>query len=183
MTSDRHLQEPAEEVLERSCNFAPSPDWDNKRDRMQRVVTFTEQRHFLSLARAHGEDELQKKITDANRFHIRLTNMIRDADPTSKIMMTHYRRHYANGSTQALADLLLNICFCRNTMSRSFLKLCEQGEAPWLHIENDRITDASAKAVDEVYLKRGAVSSVACSSPAYYDRSTVRNAVVHARRG
>ncbi len=36
MTSDYHLQELAERVLERSHNFAPSADWDNKEARMQR---------------------------------------------------------------------------------------------------------------------------------------------------
>ena len=32
--SDLHLQEAAEEVLERSCNYAPDGEWDNKQDRM-----------------------------------------------------------------------------------------------------------------------------------------------------
>ena len=54
-----------------------SPDWDNKEDRMRRVVSFMEMRHYLSLARQHGEVDLGKRITDYNRFHIRLTNMLR----------------------------------------------------------------------------------------------------------
>ena len=35
-----------------------------------------EQRHYLALARQHGESELAKKITEANRFYVRLTNMV-----------------------------------------------------------------------------------------------------------
>ncbi len=84
MTSDRHLQESAEDVLERSMNFAPDGEWDTKESRSQRVVTFMEQRHYLALARQHGETDLAKKITDANRFLMRLTNMVRTIDPTSK---------------------------------------------------------------------------------------------------
>ena len=34
-----------------------------------------EQRHYLSLARKHNETELATRITNANRFLIRLTNM------------------------------------------------------------------------------------------------------------
>ena len=73
--SDRHLQEPAEDVLERSMNFAPEAEWDTKASRMARVVQFMEQRHYLALARQRGEADLAKKITDTNRFYVRLTNM------------------------------------------------------------------------------------------------------------
>jgi len=76
MTSALHLQEPAEAVLERMMNFAPDGQWTDKESRMQRVVKFMEQRHFLSLARGHGETDLAKRITEQNRFLIRLTNMI-----------------------------------------------------------------------------------------------------------
>ena len=38
MTSDRHLQEAPEEVLERSMNFAPDGEWDTQESRMQRVL-------------------------------------------------------------------------------------------------------------------------------------------------
>ena len=86
MTSDLHLQEPPEDVLERSMNFAPDGEWDSKENRMQRVVTFMEQRHYLALARQHGETDLTKKITDANRFLVRLTNIVRSMDPTTKIV-------------------------------------------------------------------------------------------------
>ena len=43
-SSDLHLQEPAEAVLERSMNFAPSGEWDTKSARMHRILTFMEQR-------------------------------------------------------------------------------------------------------------------------------------------
>ena len=76
-TSDYHLQECPEDVLERSLNFVPEPEWDNKVARMQRIVTFMEQRHYLALARQHDEVDLAKQITDVNHFHVRLTNMVR----------------------------------------------------------------------------------------------------------
>ena len=44
--------------------------------RNQRVLTFMEMRHYLSLARKHDEIDLQKKITDANHFYVRITNMV-----------------------------------------------------------------------------------------------------------
>ena len=87
--ADLHLQEAPEDVLERSKNFAPDSDWDTLESRMQRVVTFMEQRHYLALARMHGETELAKIITTVNHFHIRLTNMIRALDPTTKICLDH----------------------------------------------------------------------------------------------
>ncbi len=111
-----------------------------------------EMQHFLSLARTQGEEDLAKRITH-NRFHIRLAGMIRESDPTSKILLAHYPAHRGDGSAQSLADLLINVCFCRNTMSREFVKLCEQGGAPWLRIESNRLTEASKKAANEVYLK------------------------------
>ena len=58
MTSDRHLQEVPAAVLERSMNFAPDGEWDTKECRMDRVINFMEQRHYLALARQHGEEEL-----------------------------------------------------------------------------------------------------------------------------
>ena len=78
-TSDAHLQEDPDDVLERSFNFSPEPQWENKDARMQRIVTFMEQRHYLALARQHEEVDLAKQITDANHFHVRLTNMVRDS--------------------------------------------------------------------------------------------------------
>ena len=70
MVSDRNLQEDPTAVLERSNNFAPDGDWDTKACRMDRVIKFMEQRHYLALARQHGEHDLAQKITDANRFYL-----------------------------------------------------------------------------------------------------------------
>ena len=67
MTSDRHLQEDAATVLERSMNFAPDGEWDTKECRMQRVVTFMEQGFYLALARQHDELELPKQIEEVNQ--------------------------------------------------------------------------------------------------------------------
>ena len=78
-TSDAHLQEDPDDVLERSFNFSPEPQWENRSARMQRIVTFMEQRHNLALARQHDELDLAKQITDVNHFHVRLTNMVRDS--------------------------------------------------------------------------------------------------------
>ena len=60
-------------------------------------------------ARQHGEDDLAKKLTDVNHFHVRLTNMVRSMDPTSKVFLAHYDAHYKNGSLESLADLIVNI--------------------------------------------------------------------------
>ena len=54
-TSDSHLQENPEDVLERAQNFAPLPPFDTMEARNQRVLQFMEQRHYLSLARKHDE--------------------------------------------------------------------------------------------------------------------------------
>ena len=47
MTSDLHLQEPAEDVLERSMNFVADGQWCTRERRMKRVVTFMEQRRWV----------------------------------------------------------------------------------------------------------------------------------------
>ena len=60
-TNDLFLQEAAEDVLERSQNFAPDGQWDTKEIRMHRILTFMEQRHYLALARTYGEAVLAKK--------------------------------------------------------------------------------------------------------------------------
>ena len=155
MTTDLHLQEKPEDVLERSCNFAPDGDWDTKESRMQRVVTFMEQRRYLALARQHDEKVLAQKITDANHFYVRLTNMVRAIDPTSEILLSHYARHFTAGSTGALADLILNIMFLRNTMSKEVIKMCGQGKMPWLTAEAGCVSEDSKRAVDEVFLALG----------------------------
>ena len=89
MTSDVHLQEPPEDVLERSMNFVADGFWVTRERRMRRMLTFMEQRHYLALARQHGELDLAKRITQANRFLVRLTNMIRITDPTSQTILVH----------------------------------------------------------------------------------------------
>ena len=122
---------------------------------MQRVVTFMEQRHYLALARQHDEKELARKITDANHFYVRLTNMVRAIDPTSEILLSHYARHFTAGSTGALADLILNIMFLRNTMSKEVIKMCGQGKMPWLTAEAGCVSEDSKRAVDEVFLALG----------------------------
>lgn len=149
--SDRHLQEPAEDVLDRSMNFAPGPDWDDVESRQQRVVTFMEQRHYLTLARQHGEVELAKKLTTQNAFHIRITNMVRSLDPTSKTFLAHYARHYKDPGS--LADLLLNVMVLRNTMSKEMVKLCELGKIPWLTLESGNVSQKSKKDIDEIFLR------------------------------
>ena len=68
MTSDLLLQEKPREVLERSRNFVADGNWCTRERRMMRVVNFMEQRHYLTLARQHGEVSLAKRITDQNRF-------------------------------------------------------------------------------------------------------------------
>lgn len=159
-TSDHHLQEDPAAVLERSCDFAPDVGWCNKDDRMERVVTFMEMRHFLSLARQYDETELAKKLTEANRFYVRLTNMVRNHDPTSRTFLKHYAQHYKPRPAQQqdadvegeLAELLVNIVFARNTMSKEIVQLCEEGKLPWLRLEGGRISEDSKNAVDEVFL-------------------------------
>ena len=76
-------------------------------------------------------------------------------DPTSQILLKHYRDNYSNGSLQSTADLIVNIMFLRNTMSREMVRLCALGEMPWLKVENGKLTQASKQACDEAYLKLG----------------------------
>ena len=77
-------------------------------------------------------------------------------DPTSKILFKHYRDNYSNGSLQSTADLIVNIMFLRNTMSREMVKLCSLGEMPWLKVnETGKLTEESKRACDDVYLKLG----------------------------
>ena len=90
---------------------------------MQRVVTFMEQRHYLALARMHGGTDLAKRITTANHFHARLTNMIRSMDPTTKIFLKHYEEHYKSGNMDDLANLIFNIVWLRNSMSKEVVKM------------------------------------------------------------
>ena len=47
MTSDVHLQEDPQEVLERSMNFVADRQWITRERRRKRVVTFMEQRRWV----------------------------------------------------------------------------------------------------------------------------------------
>ena len=114
-----------------------------------------EQRHYLSLARQHDEADLAQKITHQNHFFVRLTNMVRAVDPTSKILLKHYRDNYSNGSQRSLADLIMNIMYLRNTMSRDIVKSCEQGKMPWLKVEGGRLSESSKRDVDNLFLALG----------------------------
>ena len=154
MTSDVHLREPAEDVLERSMNFVADGQWCTRERRMKRVLTFMEQRHYLALARMHGEVSLAKRITDDNRFLLRLTNMVRTSDPTSRTLINHCAANYAKEGD--LGNLIVNIMFLRNTMSRQTVKLCEKGgRMPWIRVERGRVVEESKQALGEVYMKLG----------------------------
>ena len=56
--------------------MAPPGEWCTEKARLEHVLSFMETRHFLSLARMHGEAELAKRITGTMHFYIRLTNMV-----------------------------------------------------------------------------------------------------------
>ena len=120
---------------------------------MQRVLTFVEQRHYLSLARNYGEAELARRITDVNAFKIRLTNMIRSQDYTSKILLQHYAKHFIKDSPDGFSSLICNIMFLRNTMSKEVVKMCANGAIPWVQIENGLVTTASKDALDGLFLQ------------------------------
>ena len=50
----------------------------------------------------------------------------------------------------------MNIVFARNTMSAEIIKAIEEGhQFPWLRVENGKLTEASKKAADEMFLKLG----------------------------
>ncbi len=38
-----------------------------------------------------------------------LTNMVRESDPTSKILIAHYNKHFKNGGVDSLADLIASL--------------------------------------------------------------------------
>ena len=58
-------------------NFAPDGGpFETQESRQRHVLTFMEMRHFLALARQYGETELAQRITDVNKFYVRLTNMV-----------------------------------------------------------------------------------------------------------
>ncbi len=39
-----------------------------------------------------------------------LTNMVRETDPTSKILLAHYNKHFKNDGVDSLADLIASLC-------------------------------------------------------------------------
>ena len=122
---------------------------------MQRIVTFMEQRHYLALARRHGETDLASRLTTVNHFHVRLTNMVRSMDPVSNIFFKHYAANYKAGHVDELASLILNIVWLRNSMSKEVVKMVEEGQMPWMHLDKGKITDSSKKAMDDVFLALG----------------------------
>ena len=74
-------------------------------------------------------------------------------DPTSKILLGHYGRHYQPGAN--LADLIFNIVFVRNTMSKEVVKMCEEGRLPWLRVEHGQVTEQSKADADTMFLALG----------------------------
>ena len=136
-------------------NFLPDGEWGTKECRNEGVLKFMEQRHYLSLARQHGEEELTEKITRGNRFFVRSTNMVRSTDPTIKILLSHYGRHYKRGEPGSLADLIFIIVFVRSTMSKEIVKICAEEQTPWLHVEQGKVAEQSNKYADAMFLALG----------------------------
>ena len=81
--------------------------------------------------------------------------MVRSVDPTSQILLAHYRQHYTPGCPDALATLILNIMFVRNTMSKEVVTLCKQGQLPWLERDRGKVAEASKKEADQLFLSLG----------------------------
>ena len=74
-------------------------------------------------------------------------------DPTSKTVLHHYRVHQGT-DIDGLADLLLNVLFLRNTMSKELICLVDMGGVPWLRLDADgKVSEASKRAIDETFLK------------------------------
>ena len=50
-----------------------------------------------------------------------ITNMVREADPTSKITIQHYRANFPDeADVHKLADLIINIIFLRTPCPRKW---------------------------------------------------------------
>jgi len=82
--------------------------------------------------------------------------MVRVTDPTSQTLLTHFAANYIRECD--LANLIMNIMFLRNTMSRQVVKWCLEGGMPWIRVEHGRIVEESQHALTEVFLKlNGAV--------------------------
>ena len=79
---------------------------------------------------------------------------VRSLDPTSKAALQHYAKHQRTDSVEGLAELLLNICFVRNAMSKDLIQLVEMGAAPWLCLDpSGAVAEASKGAADETFLR------------------------------
>ena len=90
-------------------------------------------KNFGSLVQSHVETYLANRITDQNRFLIRLTNISRGNDLTMETLMSHYARHYRPNETgNGLEDLLLNVVFVRNSISKKIVKMYGISSLPWL---------------------------------------------------
>ena len=77
---------------------------------------------------------------------------VRNDDPTSRVLLAHYATHMCTVSADGIAELLLNITFLRNTMSKEMVKLCASGAVPWLRLHSGRITEASKEGADNMFL-------------------------------
>ena len=152
-------QESPDAVLWRSGNFAPQEPFDTKPKRRRRVLDFIEARHALSVARQHEDEALQEAIKEKMRFHIRLTNIFREADPTSRLLFQHYRRHFTDAtdgvSTAHILELVVNVAFCFGTMGLHAVRMLQEGTWPWLRVEEGKITQESQDAMTAVYVRCG----------------------------
>ena len=81
--------------------------------------------------------------------------MVRVQDPTSKILLEHYKKNFDKDAPNGHAELIVNVMMLRNTMSKEVIKLCEQGDMPWLKLEGNKLSDVSKEALNNVFLKLG----------------------------
>ena len=57
--------------------------------------------------------------------------MVRESDPTSKILLTHYGKHFKNdGGVDALADLIVSLCNLRLPSQRRSADAVDRANAP-----------------------------------------------------
>ena len=54
-----------------------------------------------------------------------------------------------------LANLIVNVVFLRNTMSKEIVHLCAQNQVPWLRVSDGRLSAASKRAIDSLFLQLG----------------------------
>ena len=100
-------------------------------------------------------------------LHVRTkrASMVRCMEPTTKILLAHYGRLYKRGEPGNLADLIFNIVFVRNTMSKEVGKMCGEARIPWLHVEQGKVAEQSQKDADQCSWRSVAASSFATSNP------------------